>query len=155
MNFKSLNNKKQLSILIICSFFIFGCHDYSQVEQAKILSDQLINNISKGEIVYNSFPEKTFNKEITIPLMEELRIKCDFENRKGNFVNEFTQSYFQFPSIDRRVAFIYEFHLKCDSVRFILSYKLGKVIELYEFKLESIKKDNPMITKPERRLKPK
>lgn len=41
----------------------------------------------------------------------------------------------------------------CDNIRFIIAYKLGKELELFEFNLKSIEKDNPMITKPKWRLK--
>lgn len=80
--------------------------------------------------------------------MQELREKCDFKNRKGLFINDFTVTQ---PG-RKTVSFIYEYKLKCDDIRFIISYDLTEDIELLEFKLEPVEKDNPMITKPERRL---
>ncbi len=98
---------------------------------------------------YNAFPEKYFPTNQTKALMDELKDKCDFVNRKGIFINE----YLQESSNGNSISFIYEYYLKCDNIRFIITYKLGKEIELFKFNLEPIEKDNPMITKPERRLK--
>jgi len=134
-----------ISLLVI---LLTGCFNNSQLEQAKTKADKLLNDISLGK-ADSAFPEKYFPREQTHALMDELKNKCDFANRKGTFINDYTQI---FDGI-KRVSFIYEYYLKCDSIRFILTYNLGKDPELSEFKLEPIEKANPMITKPERRLK--
>lgn len=80
--------------------------------------------------------------------MDKLKVKCDFVNRKGVFIYEYLQENYY----NKKVSFVFEYFLKCDSIRFIITYKLGKEIELFEFNLEPIEKENPMITKPEKRL---
>lgn len=137
--------------LIKIIFFILvlsGCINKDQVEQARKMTEDLLISISSGN-ANDKFPEKYFPYSQTILLMSELKNKCDFANRKGNFINDFYQK----RQGNDRVSFIYEYYLRCDSIRFIISYNLGKEIELYEFKLEPIEKENSMITKPERCLK--
>lgn len=139
---------RHLLILTICVIILAGCENNDQVSQAIIKADKLLNDISLGE-AYDAFPEKYFPANQTHALMDELKDKCDFANRKGDFIND----YLQETSNGKRISFIYEYYLKCDNIRFIVTYKLGKEIELFEFNLEPIEKENSMITKPERRLK--
>jgi hypothetical protein len=134
--------------IIAVTFLIAGCSDNSQIEHAKIMADKLLNDIALGT-AYNSFPVKYFPPAQTKIIMDGLRNKCDFANRKGVFVNDFYQKRLWGY---KRISFIYEYYLKCGNLRFILTYNLDDGIELYEFKYESIAKDNYMITKPERRL---
>ncbi len=147
INFADLINRFFLA-LSICVVMLTGCDNDNQIGQAKIKADKLLVDISLGK-AYDSFPKKYFPVNQTHALMDELKNKCDFLNRKGNFINK----YLQVTPSGKRISFIYEYYLKCDNIRFIITYKLGKEIELYEFVLEPIEKDNPMITKPERRLK--
>lgn len=74
--------------------------------------------------------------------MYDLKNKCDFKNRQGHFLNEY------YAADKSEVSLIYEYYLKCDSIRFILTYNIKDSIELYGFKMESIKKANPMVRKP-------
>ena len=147
INFGSLLIR-QFLMLSACVIMLAGCDNDNQISQAKIKADKLLNDISLGK-AYNAFPEKYFPTNQTKALMDELKDKCDFVNRKGIFINE----YLQESSNGNSISFIYEYYLKCDNIRFIITYKLGKEIELFKFNLEPIEKDNPMITKPERRLK--
>jgi hypothetical protein len=147
INFGSLIIR-QFLMLSACVVLLAGCDNDDQISKAKIEADKLLNDISFGK-ANNSFPEKYFPANQTQPLMEELKEKCDFANRKGTFINEYLHESFN----GRRISFIYEYYLECDSIRFVVTYKLGKEIELFEFILEPIEKNNPMITKPERRLK--
>jgi hypothetical protein len=139
-----------IKVLLISIFvaLLISCINNSQLEQAKAKADILLNDISLGK-AYAAFPEKYFTREQTHALMDELKNKCDFANRKGIFINDYTQ----ISNGIKKVSFIYEYYLKCDSIRFILTYNLGKNPELYEFKLEPIEKDNPMITISQKRLK--
>lgn len=139
---------KQVLVLMIFVVALVGCGNNNQVNQAKIKADKLLNDISLGE-ANSAFPKKYFPTNQVHALMDELKGKCDFANREGTFIND----YLQETSEGKRITFIYEYYLKCDNIRFIITYKLGKEIELFEFNLEPIEKDNPMITKPERRLK--
>lgn len=139
---------KQVLALTFFIAVLVGCDNNNQVNQAKIKADKLLNDISIGK-AYNAFPKKYFPANQVHALMDELKEKCDFASREGVFIND----YLQETSDGKRITFIYEFYLKCDNIRFIITYKLGDNIELFEFNLEPIEKDNSMITKPERRLK--
>ncbi|MCK9451225.1 MAG: hypothetical protein M0Q90_06000 [Bacteroidales bacterium] len=139
---------KRILIISICVILFVGCDSPNQVRQAKSEADKLLNDISLGN-AYSAFSEKYFPAEQTVALINELKNECDFANRKGVFIND----YIQATTDGKRVSFIYEYYLKCDNIRFIITYKLGKEVELYEFNLEPIEKDNPMITSPERQLK--
>src|SRR5690554_5976335 len=132
INFENQMNR-HLLILTICVIILAGCENNDQVSQAKIKADKLLNDISLGE-AYDAFPEKYFPANQTHALMDELKYKCDFANRKGDFIND----YLQETSNGKRISFIYEYYLKCDNIRFIVTYKLGKEIELFEFNLEPI-----------------
>jgi hypothetical protein len=112
-------------------------------------SRELLDKIAEGSAV-EQFPEKYFPRDQIVTLMDQLQNNCDFKDRKGNFINDYYEK--NLGGVDR-VSFIYEYYLKCDSIRFILTYSLGSQLELIGFRLESIKKDNNMIVKPERRLK--
>lgn len=133
---------KQFFSISIFVILLFGCLNDDQLKQARAKSDSLLNDISLGK-ANNAFPAKYFPVSQTHALMDELKNKCDFANRRGTFIKDYTEM----SNGIKRISFIYEYHLKCDSIRFILTYNLGKEIELYRFILEPIEKDNPMITK--------
>ena len=135
-------------ILFYLLFFIVGCTlqvSSGTEEEIKNKADSLWEAIATG----NAEPELTpkfFPPEQTKIILSDLQYKCDFKNRKGNFLN----SYY---SPDKsHISLIYEYYLQCDSVRFILTYKLTSK-ELREFKLEPIEKDNDNITNQKMRLK--
>jgi hypothetical protein len=134
---------RMLLTLSVCITMLAGCDNNNQISQARIKADKLLNDISLGK-AYDAFPEKYFPINQTHALMDELKNKCDFVNRKGTFINK----YLQETSNGNRISFIYEYYLKCDNIRLIITYKLGKDIELFEFNLEPIEKENPMITRP-------
>lgn len=138
---------KSLVLLFIVSIF-YGCMSVKQIKEAKEKSDSLLTEIAEGN-AEKEFPTKYFNSSQTKYFLNQLKYNCDFANRKGHYINDFTMN----ENGVNRVAFIYEYYLKCDSLRFILTYNLGNKIELYRFKMEPIEKDNFMIRKPERRLK--
>ena len=53
----------------------------------------------------------------------------------------------------RETAYIFEYILKCDSLRFIYVYDMeNKEPELMSFKVEGIEQYNPMIIDPKKQL---
>src|SRR4030042_5458726 len=125
----------------ILALSICSCIQIKDVNKARGKAEDLIVKIALGNAL-DEFPEKYFNSSQGLLILDDLRNKCDFANRKGNFINDFYQN----EHGCERVSFIYEYYLQCDSIRFIITYNLGKEIELYEFKLEPIEKENDMIT---------
>lgn len=65
------------------------CENNNQMNQAKIETDKLLKYISLGK-AYDAFPKKYFTVNLT-SLMNELKGKCDFVNRKGVFINKYLQ----------------------------------------------------------------
>lgn len=136
-------------LISIAGLLCCGCFErVKQMETAKRMSELLLDRIGEGTAL-DEFPEKHFPREQGERLLHALKEDCDFKNRKGVFVNDVTSTF----NTQWRVSYIYEFMLKCDTVRLVLSYNLGKEPELVEFKIEPIEKHNPMILKPENRLK--
>jgi hypothetical protein len=70
--------------------------------------------------------------------MQELRDNCDFKNRHGNYVKHVYHN--DNDKIDK-VAFVYEYYLKCDSLRFIVTYDLRDSIDLFSFVIEKMKRE--------------
>ncbi|HMH34731.1 MAG TPA: hypothetical protein VK543_16960 [Puia sp.] len=136
----------QKTILCLLILISFSCRKNTQ--KAKVKADELLEQIAKGNAL-NEFPEKNFPRDQSILILKYLQEGCDFKNRKGHFINDFYQK--DLGGIDQ-VSFIYEFYLKCDSIRIVLTYNISDTLELLNFKLVTIKEDNKMILKPERRL---
>lgn len=137
------SSKFSFAILLL----LLGCHIKStNFDMVKERADVLLDKIADGT-AENEIPIKYFPLEQTKIIMDDLKNKCDFKNRQGHFLNEF------YSTDKSKVSLIYEYYLKCDSIRFILTYDLSKKIELCEFKLEPIEKDNQMIIDSNNRLK--
>lgn len=127
----------------ICLFMVLlsacGCHFQSSNKvDLKRRSDLLLDKIADGT-ANEEFSVKYFPIEQTEVVMYDLKNKCDFKNRQGHFLNEY------YSADKSKVSLIYEYYLKCDSIRFILTYNFGDSVELYEFKMEPIEKPNAMI----------
>ena len=136
-------------MFILIAFFAFmqaSC--YRNAANLKEKADKILGDIGNGT-AQNDFPEKYFPKSQTVLLMGQLQNYCDFKNRRGNFINDFRGTNNGIGEI----SYLYEFYLKCDTVRFIFTFILDGTNDLYKMRLESVKKDNPMILHPERRLK--
>lgn len=103
------------------------------------------------EKAYTFFSDKFFSRQQIELISLDLREKCDYENRSGKFVDYYYEST---PGTDK-VSFIYEYFLKCDSLRFILKYDLKPEPELIWFRLEGIEAENAMIINKANQLQPK
>jgi hypothetical protein len=134
--------------IILLLVFSLACRrSHTGVTKEKV--DALLEKIGQGTAA-NEFQEEYFPRAQTTVMMHQMKEYCDFKDRRGNFINDFYEKTGKGYDLDN---FIYEFYLKCDSIRFIITYKITDTAELMGFKLEKISKDNPMIIKPERRLK--
>jgi hypothetical protein len=71
--------------------------------------------------------------------MGQLQNFCDFKNRRGNFVNDFRQVGIGTPD---KVSYIYEFFLKCDTIRVIFTYVTGNTNELFGFNTPAVSNPN-------------
>lgn len=134
-------------IIMLIGFVIW--RKYEKQQKAQAIADSIIENLVKDE-VYGEFPEKYFSKEQMKPFLGQLKENCDWENRDGKFVDFCSQM--TVGGIDQ-TAFIYEYYLKCDSLRFILSVNMESEPELMGFNIEPLEKPNPLILFPEKQLK--
>ena len=117
-------------------------------EKAQKDADFIMNNLNKSEVV-SHFPESSFPKEQTERLLGDISRNCDWSNRNGHFV-DFTTMMNNGKS---NVAFIYEYFLKCDSLRFILVYNIDdKEPKLFNFQMEPLEKKNPIVIHTEKQL---
>jgi hypothetical protein len=120
-------------------------------EHAEVNANFIIENLDKG-IVFKEFPEKYFpNREELNDVLGGIGKNCDWKNRDGKFVDFYTMK--DIGGINS-TAFIYEYYLKCDSLRFVLIYNTDKdKPELLKMNIEPIEKENSMINFPEKQLR--
>ena len=151
------NTKKQMSylkqtIFIATAFaFLTSCNVKDKLEtmsKAKADSEFIMNNLNKPEII-DRFPEKYFPRERTRQFIDTLSKHCDFETKRGKFVDFYTMSI----NGASKTAYIYEYILNCDSLRFIYVYNIDtKEPELQNFNIEGIEVPNQMIIDPKKQL---
>jgi hypothetical protein len=133
-------------VLLLVALFDFSCR--VKHEDLKQKSDKILDDIANGTATAD-FSEKYFPKDQTTFLLGQLQNYCDFKDRKGNFVNDFHETGIGTPD---KIGYIYEFYLKCDTMRIIFTYLANGANELYKLDIEKATKDNPKILFPERRL---
>jgi hypothetical protein len=142
----------RLTIFLATTIGLFtGCNVKDKLEKmdkAKADSEFIMNNLNKADII-DRFPEKYFPRQQTQPFIDNLTKNCDFDNKKGKFVDFFTMSI----NGASKTAYIYEYILNCDSLRFIYVYDFDtKVPELQNFKIEGLEVENKMIIDPKKQL---
>lgn len=141
-------------IVIVLFMGIFIYYGYKKIEKHNVAQNNanfIIENLDK-EIVINEFPEKNFqNKENLENFINGLRKSCEWQNRNGKFVDFCT---IKDPKGKNITAYIYEYYMICDSIRFILFYDMDKENpELFEFHTEPIEVENKLILFSEKQLK--
>jgi len=71
--------------------------------------------------------------------------RCDWAGRRGTFID----FYMHRSGDERRVTYIYEYFLDCDSVRVLLTYDTGSdSVVIHTAHLEPIELDNPWLVDP-------
>lgn len=139
-----------LICLLIASLFI-SCNVKDKLEKmdkAKADSEFIMNNLNASGIL-DRFPEKYFPRQQTKPFIDTLTKRCDFDTKRGKFVDFFTMSI----NGANKTAYIYEYILNCDSLRFIYIYDFDtKEPELQNFRIEGLEVENKMIIDPSKQL---
>lgn len=109
------------------------------MKQAKEKADQLWIQIANGT-AEKEFPEHYFPAAQTQVILARLKNQCSIGNTKGKLTG---RRYFRdFKKPRETASFAYEFPLKCDTIRIILSYNLKEPIELYEFRVDQVEDSN-------------
>ena len=137
----------QSVLCILIAIIVFACHvNVVNIDQIKSDTDSLLNKIADGT-ANAEFSTKYFPADQTEAILFDLKNKCDFKTRSGNFINE------HYDKENSKLSLIYEYYLKCDSIRLIFTYNMKGKAELNELTMEPIEKKNPMVTDSLRQLK--
>ena len=143
-----------IGVLTFSALVLTGCgiqENQEKISKAEKDSAYIMANLDKPKVLTH-FPAETFpgkSMETMKAIVNEIGPKCDWPNRNGKFVD--------FCSISNNgnssIAYIYEYFLKCDSLRFIMLYDLeSKEPRLINFQVEPLEKPNSMIIYPEKQL---
>jgi hypothetical protein len=116
--------------------------------KARANADFIMDNLNKQEVV-DQFPEKYFPREKFKPFLDTLTKHCDFNSKRGKFVDFFNM----LNNGKSQTAYIYEYFLNCDSLRFIYIYDFdSKEPELFNLRIEQLEQENKMIIDPKKQL---
>ena len=109
---------KQVAFSLSLFFLLFGCNNNSTVleKQARNSADSIMENYGKKSTIAN-LPSKSFDtksKEI-LSYVNEI---CDWKSAKGGYKRD----HRNLTPNGLELAFVYEYFLDCDSLRFALVY---------------------------------
>ncbi|MCC6724631.1 MAG: hypothetical protein IT258_08980 [Saprospiraceae bacterium] len=121
-----------------------------KLSKAQALADKIIAEL--GEFSSNDyFTHKYFDGDKVLgPTLWGIRRKCDWANRDGVFVDYFEK---QDSAGVGEIAFIYEYYLKCDSLRFVLTVNTADEPVLSDFYVEPLEYHNGLIKDWKKQLK--
>lgn len=117
---------------------------------AKQDADNILNSIGKGT-AYHYFTEANLDKESLQDLLIALKENCQFDDREGNFVD-----FIHIKAKDKHqhvIVFVYEFYLKCDDTRVVISYDITDIIKLVGFKVFKLSDPFPFKVDSTKQLK--
>lgn len=116
--------------------------------KAKGKADFIMQNLGKADMT-DQFPEKYFPRSQLKLFLDRFTKNCDFSSKRGKYVDFFLMQV----NGKSRTAFIYEYILNCDSLRFIYIYDIDtSEPELYHLEIEGIEQKNRMIIDPTKQL---
>jgi hypothetical protein len=152
--------KKTFKITIVILFFfglfvgIFIFKGIKSLQKNKLAEENanfIISNLDNVSIL-KEFPENNFpDREQLKGIIGGLKENCDWKNRDGKFVDFATMK--EIGGISS-IAYIYEYYLVCDSLRFILFYNIDKdTPELFKLTIEPLEAENSLILFPDNQLK--
>lgn len=117
-------------------------------DPARANADYIMNNLNKPKII-REFPEDYFPAGQMKVFLQTLTSECDLANKKGKFVDFFSME----RNGESLTAYIYEYFLNCDSLRFIYIYNVtSKEPKLIKFRIEGLDEPNQMIVNPDKSL---
>ena len=114
-------------------------------------ADNIIENLDNPNVL-KEFPEKNFPDKTQLRnLISGISKNCNWKQRDGKFVDFFTMK--NIGGTDQ-TAYIYEYYLKCDSLRFVFTYNMdNEKPELARFDMQPLEEPNNMIIFPDKQLK--
>lgn len=137
-----------LTLMLVLLNSCYVKEKMQKLDRGKADADFIMSNLSKPEVI-ERFPEKYFLHEHVKPFIDTLAAHCEFDKKEGKFVDFFTM----LKNGKSSTAYICEYFLNCDSLRFIYVYDFETAEpELMNFKVEDLEQPNPMIIYPEKSL---
>jgi hypothetical protein len=138
-----------MAIILITGLAACGLSEKMEKHnKAKENADFIMANLNSPTIIEH-FPEKYFPREQTRPFLDTLTKRCDFTSKLGRYVDFFSMNI----NGKNQTAYIYEYILNCDSLRFIYIYDLEqKDPELFNFRIEGLEQENKMIIDPKKQI---
>jgi hypothetical protein len=145
-----INLKTQGLLIVLAGLFICcGVKEKMEKhEKAKENADFIMANLNSPTII-EQFPEKYFPRPQVKPFLDTLSRRCDFSSKLGRYVDFFSMN----NNGKNQTAYIYEYILNCDSLRFIYIYNLDtEKPELFNFRVEPLEQENKMIIDPKKQI---
>jgi hypothetical protein len=112
---------------------LLGCTSKEEFDKASHHANSVVDNLVSDDAI-RYFDGTYFNRAQIAEMIGGVRKACDYQNRVGGFV----QYNYHVHNGVKIVDFAYEFRMKCDTVRLILTYELGNDPNLIGFKVEPI-----------------
>jgi hypothetical protein len=129
-----LTNKTIIIIFSVLIIFLSGCVSNGKRNEARGKLKTLLKDIEKGTI-YEDFPVKYYTKKQLDLLVTVLRDTCQFSKRRCSYFRETFESNLGRPD---KAIFVFDCCLKCDSMRFTITYNLGDTVELHNFAVQKL-----------------
>jgi len=127
------------SLALVCVvLFVLGSCANVNLKQEALRKSNLIVELLASDSVLVLFPKTYFAQEDILFLSNDMKVRCDYKNRQGGFVRDVYEKKLGI-GLDK-VSFIYEYALKCDSMRLILTFELKPDPEPIQISVEPIKK---------------
>lgn len=145
-------NTKNLLLLLIClSIWGISCKTDAPLNkhsQAKEKADYVIAHLDDPKIV-DQFSEKFFPRVQTEKIVSDMRQNCDWQNKDGKFVDSLSIQ----KDGANQLVFVYEYFLRCDSIRFLLGYDLNQEQPaLFFFQMEPLEGPSRIPVDPNKQL---
>jgi hypothetical protein len=139
--------KNSLLYLMSVGAFLLSCgwnDRMRHLDAAKEHADKIIRQM-ESDSVYDLFPETFFRKPALEQIVGTLRDNCDWPARRGQFTD-----YYAAENDGRHdIAYVYEYFLDCDSLRFVFTFHAdGDRPELYAFTIEPIESPTHLLVDP-------
>jgi len=131
--------------ILLTAFMVLSCVNNKGWKNARLLADRVIEDIKQDRAI-SHFQGRPFVSDQKM-IAESLSVfagPCQMSRSPGQFVGDFYESNSGNLSSDF-VYFLYEYEMPCDSVRFILKYRIDVTPpELVKFYSEPMEAENKM-----------
>lgn len=139
--------KQLLVYFLLSSALLMSCgwnDRMRHLDAGKDHADKILR-MMETDSVYDLFPGNFFRKPALEQIVGTLRENCDWPKRRG----QFTDYYAAEKNGRHDIAYIYEYLLDCDSLRFVFTFHAdGDQPELYAFTIEPLESPTGLLVDP-------